>query len=133
MKRIFALMLLVVMVLFAGWRVAWSAGMFERKFTIEYQMTYTDNTPILAAQDNIVAHIYACTSALDNTTCQEIGAAAPYVIAFSAPSPQQPNTTWWYRGIAESMLYGTTSAFSPTYVFFFRPPVSKPIILRSLQ
>lgn len=100
---------------------------FTRTVTWTLPATYTDTTPI-PANDNIVVHVYVCTSATDNTVCTEVGQSTPDAVSWTGdvPAATQPvNTERWYRTRARSTLYagGPQSAYSLPERFFLEAPV----------
>src|SRR5574341_579557 len=130
MRRLY-LLAFALMVLLGGVAPRCDGAGFDRTADWGSPNRYTDNT-VVAATDNMAFHLSACTAALDVATCAEIGVTAFYTLA--APislgtwlSPQQPNTTWYYRGRWESKLWGTLSDFSdPAFPFTFTPKYFRP-------
>jgi hypothetical protein len=97
-----------------------AAPPYERQVQWSNPTTYSDLTPI-AATDNLVTHIFVCTSATDNATCVEVGASGLNSTAWSGTVLQQPvDATRYWRLRSYSAMHDNTSVFSPATAFFLK-------------
>lgn len=97
-----------------------AAPPFDRTATWTNPTSYSDGSPL--GTDNIISHVFVCTSATDNTTCVEIGVSTPGATSWTGTSPQKVNETRWYALRAESQAYGTKSVYDTPTSFFLQPP-----------
>ncbi len=82
--------------------------------------TYEGGAPI-PATDNLIGHVFVCTSPTDNTTCVEVGQSAPNAKIWTGDVPQNPpDTTRYYRVRSESRAHNATGGYSLSTPFFLQ-------------
>lgn len=93
---------------------------YDRQVSYPQPTTYTDGTPI-PATDNLVGHIFVCTSATDNATCTEVGQSAANTPSWSGTVLQQPvDSARYWRVRVESKAHSATSVYSAARSFFLQ-------------
>lgn len=119
MKRFaFIVPALILVALSIG--VGGAAPPYDRQVSYSNPPTYSDGTPI-PATDNLVGHIFVCTSSTDNATCTEVGQTAFNVASWSGTTLLQPvDATRFWRVRVESKAHNATGAYSPVTSFFLQ-------------
>jgi hypothetical protein len=116
MKKLLVLLALFVVVT----SLALAAPPYDRTVAWTNPTTYADGLPI-PMTDNLVGHVFVCTSPTDNTTCVEAGTSAFNVASWSGTTLLQPvDTTRYWRIRSESKAHAKTSAYSGAASFFLQ-------------
>lgn len=120
MRRFAFIVPVLILVALLGIGVGGATPPYDRQVSYANPTTYSDGTPI-PVTDNLVGHIFVCTSPTDNATCTEIGQTAFNAAAWSGTTLLQPvDATRYWRVRVESKAHNATSVYSPATSFFLQ-------------